>query len=269
MLVCTLPSPACMCSATNTRLRSTCGGSRRSPRAPARTPGRRRSAPAARASRASTTRGSCGPAAGGTASRLGSWRERGRPDSPAGCPSPTSVERVAQRRQRRVDVLEQERASARVADDAVRAPARRRCGEQLVVGAASSRPAPRARGSVRRVGEQASSASSTASLLRVDSSMLIRSMPSVYSPIRGSGITTSSLILNALVWRAIAAVRARSSQNVLRASADTATKPSPQRALAIRTTSRGRARATASSSSPTMSPISTILGRPPRRDLVV
>ncbi len=97
--------------------------------------------------------------------------------------------------------------------------------------------------------------------------MLIRSMPSVYSPIRGSGITTSSLILNALVCRAIAAVRARSSQKVLRASGDTATKPSPLRALASRTTSEV-ARATASSSSPTMSPIRTILGRPPRRDLV-
>ena len=44
-------------------------------------------------------------------------------------------------------------------------------------------------------------------------------------------MTTSSLILNALVCRAIAAVRARSSQNFLRASADTATKPSPPRAL--------------------------------------
>ena len=38
-------------------------------------------------------------------------------------------------------------------------------------------------------------------------------------------MTTSSLILNALVCLAIAAVRARSSQNFLRASADTATKP--------------------------------------------
>ena len=37
----------------------------------------------------------------------------------------------------------------------------------------------------------------------------------------------------------MAAVRARSSQNFLRASALTATKPSPPRALAMRTTSRG------------------------------
>jgi hypothetical protein len=57
--------------------------------------------------------------------------------------------------------------------------------------------------------------------------MLMRSMPSVYSPMRGSGITTSSLILKALVWREMAAVRLRSSQNFLRASALTATKPSP------------------------------------------
>ena len=50
-------------------------------------------------------------------------------------------------------------------------------------------------------------------------------------------MTTSSLILNALVCLAMAAVRARSSQNFLRASADTATKPSAPRALAMRTTS--------------------------------
>ena len=75
-----------------------------------------------------------------------------------------------------------------------------------------------------------------------DSSMLMRSMPSVYSPMRGSGITTSSLILKALVCLAIAAVRLRSSQNFLRASALTATKPSPPRALAMRTTSRRGAR---------------------------
>ncbi len=74
-------------------------------------------------------------------------------------------------------------------------------------------------------------------------------------------MTTSSLILNALVCRAIAAVRARSSQNRLRASPDTATKPSAPRALAIRITSEA-AFATASSDSPTMSPISTIFGRP-------
>ena len=74
-------------------------------------------------------------------------------------------------------------------------------------------------------------------------------------------MTTSSLILNALVWRAIAAVRERSSQNFLRASADTATKPSAPRALAMRITSEA-ARATASSLSPTMSPSSTIFGRP-------
>ena len=93
-------------------------------------------------------------------------------------------------------------------------------------------------------------------------------MASVYSPSRSSGITTSSLILNALVCLAMAAVRARSSQNVLRASAPTATKPSPARALAMRTTSEAQC-ATAASSSPTMSPISTIFGSAPRFDLVV
>ena len=93
--------------------------------------------------------------------------------------------------------------------------------------------------------------------------MLMRSMPSVYSPMRGSGITTSSLILKALVWRAMAAVRLRSSQNFLRASALMAMKPSPLRELAMRTTSLV-ARATAASSSPTMSPISTIFGNPER-----
>src|SRR5262245_35682431 len=50
-------------------------------------------------------------------------------------------------------------------------------------------------------------------------------------------MTTSSLILNALVCFAIAAVRARSSQNFRRVSAETATKPSVPRALASRTTS--------------------------------
>ena len=84
---------------------------------------------------------------------------------------------------------------------------------------------------------------------------------------RGNGITTSSLILKAFVWRAIAAVRARSSQNFLRASALTATKPSPTRLLAIRTTSLVAA-ATASSSSPAISPINTILGKALRLDLV-
>ena len=97
--------------------------------------------------------------------------------------------------------------------------------------------------------------------------MLMRSMPSVYSPIRGSGMTTSSLILKALVCLLIAAVRLRSSQNFLRASALTATKPSPPRPLARRTTSLV-ARATASASSPTMSPKSTIFGSPPRLLLV-
>ena len=98
-------------------------------------------------------------------------------------------------------------------------------------------------------------------LLRKLSSMLIRSMPSVYSAIRGSGITTSSLILKALVWREMAAVRLRSAQNFLADSGVVAIKPSPARLLAMRTTSLV-ALATASISSPTISPISTILGKP-------
>ena len=97
--------------------------------------------------------------------------------------------------------------------------------------------------------------------------MLIRSMASVYSPRRSSGITTSSLTLNALVWRAMAAVRARSRQKALRASLPAATKPSPERAFAMRTTSEAQ-RATAASSSPAMSPSSTIFGSAPRFDLV-
>ena len=78
---------------------------------------------------------------------------------------------------------------------------------------------------------------------------------------RGKGITTSSLILNALVCLLMAAVRFRSSQNFLRASGLMATKPSPLRELAMRMTS-DVARATASASSPAMSPTSTILGKP-------
>ncbi len=73
--------------------------------------------------------------------------------------------------------------------------------------------------------------------------------------------------MKALVCLAMAAVRARSSQNFLRASGLTATKPSPTRVLAMRTTSEA-ACATAFSSSPTMSPNSAIFGSTPRLDLV-
>ena len=58
-------------------------------------------------------------------------------------------------------------------------------------------------------------------------------MPSEYSPSLGRGITTSSLILNAFVCFAIAAVLARSSQKRFLASAETAIKPSPFLELAI------------------------------------
>ncbi len=97
--------------------------------------------------------------------------------------------------------------------------------------------------------------------------MLMRSIASVYSPSRSSGMTTSSLTLNAFVWRAIAAVRLRSRQNALRASALAAMKPSPARALAIRTVSEANC-ATAASSSPTMSPSNTIFGSAPRFERV-
>ena len=105
-------------------------------------------------------------------------------------------------------------------------------------------------------------------LLRMDNSMLMRSMPSVYSAMRGKGITTSSLILKALVCLLMAAVFLRSNQNFLRASGLTAMKPSPLRELAMRTTSEVTL-ATSSALSPAMSPTNTILGRPPRLDLVV
>ena len=65
----------------------------------------------------------------------------------------------------------------------------------------------------------------------------------------------------------MAAVRLRSSQNFLRASGLMATKPSPLRELARRTTS-DVARATSSALSPAISPTNTILGKPPRLLLV-
>ncbi len=98
--------------------------------------------------------------------------------------------------------------------------------------------------------------------------MLIRSMASVYSPNRSSGITTSSLILKALVCFAIAAVFARSSQNCRRAAGLTAMNPSPERPFASRTTSEVAA-ATAAESSPAMSPSKIIFGSAPRFDLVL
>ena len=104
-------------------------------------------------------------------------------------------------------------------------------------------------------------ASHSLSLFCKLSSMLMRSMPSVYSAIRGKGITTSSLILNALVCLDMAAARLRSNQNLFRASGLMAMKPSPLRELAMRTTS-DVTRATSSASSPAMSPIKTILGKP-------
>ena len=72
----------------------------------------------------------------------------------------------------------------------------------------------------------------------------------------------------AVLWgTAIAAVRPRSSQKRFLASAETATKPSPARALAMRTTADATV-ATSSTWSPAMSASSTIFGRAARRDLV-
>ena len=98
--------------------------------------------------------------------------------------------------------------------------------------------------------------------------MFMRSMPSLYSDNRGNGITTSSLILKALVCAAIAAVRERSDQNCFRASLLTAIKPSASRVLAIRTTSEA-AEATICSSSPAISISKTIFGKSLRGAFVV
>jgi hypothetical protein len=105
-------------------------------------------------------------------------------------------------------------------------------------------------------------------LLRIDSSMLMRSMPSQYSPMRGSGMTTSSLSLKALVWREMAAVRERSSQNFLRVSGVDGDEALGAAQVAHAHHLRGGA-ITAASSSPTMSPISTIFGRRPWRRLAL
>ena len=79
--------------------------------------------------------------------------------------------------------------------------------------------------------------------------MLMRSMPSVYSAMRGSGITTSSLILKALVWRLMAAVRLRVEPELLARLGADGDKTLAGAELAMRTTSLV-ARATASASSP-------------------
>ena len=115
--------------------------------------------------------------------------------------------------------------------------------------------------------KKSSKASKSNNLFFKDNSILIASIPSVYSPIRGRGITTSSLILKALVCFAIAVVRARSNQNFFLASGLIAINPSPTRLLAIRITSLA-AIATKLASSPTISPTKTILGNTLRLDLV-
>ena len=80
-------------------------------------------------------------------------------------------------------------------------------------------------------------------------------------------MTTSSLILKALVCEAMAAVLALSSQKNLRASGLVAIKPSASLALASCTT-LDAASATASSLSEAISASSTIFGSSARGDLV-
>ena len=97
------------------------------------------------------------------------------------------------------------------------------------------------------------------SLLLIESSILIRSIPFEYSPNDSKGMTTSSFILKALVCLAIAAVRALSSQNRFLASEETAIKPSPSFAFAICTVLEA-ASPTILSSSLAISAIRIILG---------
>ena len=52
------------------------------------------------------------------------------------------------------------------------------------------------------------------SLLRVEYSILMRSIPLLYSSRRCSGMTTSSFTLKALVWAEMAAVRAKAAKRV-------------------------------------------------------
>jgi hypothetical protein len=258
MLVCTLPSPACMCSATNTRPRSTARWiASHSAITGANACPLNRIARAARAAPASRTRGSCGPAAGRTArrraraggvalfpraaGRLTGERLAHRGFSGRRCSSSRNCQRARARRS----------ALARLRDGSVaetcgrgRRPRRRSCP-------AAARRANSAR--ARRAG---------AACCAIDSSMLMRSMPSVYSPSRGSGITTSSLILKALVCgRSPRCARGRARRSCA-PRRETAMKPSPARVGDAHHLGGGAA--TASSSSPTMSPISTIFGRPPR-----
>mmetsp|Transcript_50954 Transcript_50954/g.119441 ORF Transcript_50954/g.119441 Transcript_50954/m.119441 type:complete len:234 (+) Transcript_50954:1763-2464(+) len=232
MLVCTLPSPACMCSATHTRPRSTSWWIRRHS--------------ASSGSKAAPLKMDCrGLRICVFQEARSSWVCR-RSKKPLSRPSSQPCHSVPT-----------SRSSAKACCT------RSSSSSALGISPASSLlPS----GSLPVV-NSACSAVTSSSLLRSESSMLMRSMPSVYSPMRGSGITTSSFTLNAFVCLLMAAVRLRSSQNFLRASALTATKPSPERPFASRTTSLV-ARATASASSPTMSPTSTILGRPPRLLLV-
>ncbi len=248
MLVCTLPSPACMCRATNTRPCSTrlCTASQSASTGANAAPTKMR-ARSARTSVFQLTRmlRSCSRSKmlPDSSCRRCEFRAHRNWRAPRGSGASMALEQVL--------------------------PAGADARQQLARFAFCGRGRhPRSCPDRSRREKYSSSASSNSSLLRIDSSILMRSMASVYSPRRSSGMTTSSLILNALVCLAMAAVLARSSQNLRRASALTAMNPSPARALAMRTTCEVAA-ATAASSSPTMSPSSTIFGNAPRLDLVL
>jgi hypothetical protein len=198
-----------MCSATQTRPLSTRLWMASTSSSSGGTARPRRSAAAARGSGSSSWRAGCGPAAAGTAGRRSSSQSChcARTSRTSASAWPT-------------------RSSSSSAD-----------GISLASSSLPSGRLPRSKNAPAR--------RPAGSCWRSDSSMLMRSMPSVYSAIRGSGMTTSSLILKALVCLLMAAVRLRSSQNFLRASGLMAMKPSPLRELAMRTTS-DVARATAS-----------------------
>ena len=172
--MCTLPSPACMCSATQTRPRSTSLVDALAFVARwARTPRRRRCAQRRADLRLPGGAQACGPAAARRSTTAVSCTTSSCPASPATARAP--------------------RAAA-PAPAAPGLPAARRWRSRR-----RRRPCPAAAG---RASKKSSSASTSSILLRRLSSMLMRSMPSVYSPMRGSGITTSSLTLKALVWLA-------------------------------------------------------------------
>jgi hypothetical protein len=120
------------------------------------------------------------------------------------------------------------RSAPRARAEAGRRAARRAAPVDVAVAGLAERGSPRGSDRSRRA---------SASLFANESSTLMRSMASVYSPSRSSGITTSSLTLNAFVCRAIARSCGAIAPERLARSAPIAMKPSPERAFASRTTS--------------------------------